>query len=158
MERPPIPQPPHEGGCLCGQVRYALDARPLGINACHCEDCKKFSGATNLLMLLAERAKFTHGGATDCYRKRADSGREIDIFRCTRCGVRLWHEPLSAPNFVFIAAGTLDDPGWAIPTSHIWTAKAAPGIAYQDDAILVEGQPMDRETLMKAFAKVYPRA
>jgi hypothetical protein len=156
MNRPPIPNPPHQGGCLCGAVRYSLDARPLGINACHCDDCHKLSGATNLLMLLAERQKFTHQGATDRYTKRADSGREIDIVRCAKCGVRLWHEPLSAPNLVFIAGGTLDNPDWAIPTSHIWTAKAMPGVVFHDNAILVEGQPTDRETLMKAFAKVYP--
>ncbi len=155
MLRPPIPDPPHKGGCLCGQVRYSLDARPLAVNACHCDDCKKLSGATNLLMLLAERAKFTHEGATESYTKTADSGRLIDIVRCAKCGVRLWHEPLSAPNLVFIAAGTLDDPGWAIPTSHIWTAKAMPGVTFHDDAILVEVQPTDRELLMNAFAKVY---
>jgi hypothetical protein len=156
MKRPPIPDAPHKGGCLCGAVRYALDARPLAVNACHCDDCKKLTGATNLLMLLAERGKFMQEGATERWRKRADSGREIDIVRCAQCGVRLWHEPLSALNLVFIAAGTLDEPGWAIPTSHIWTAKAAPGIAYQDDAILVEGQPTDREQLMRAFTRIYP--
>jgi hypothetical protein len=156
MSRPPIPEPPYSGGCLCGAVRYRLEARPLAVNACHCSDCKKLTGATHLLMILSPRAGLQRErGEPLRYRKRADSGREIDIVRCANCGVRLWHEPLSAPNLVFVAAGTLDDPSWAIPTSHIWVEKASPSIAFEPDAITVEGQPHDRQMLIDAFARVY---
>jgi hypothetical protein len=155
VERPPLPAPPYEGGCLCGAIRYCLSARPLGLNACHCNDCKKLSGATNLLMILAAREAFEQrGGEVARHRKRADSGREIDIVRCAACGVRLWHEPLSSPHLVFVAVGTLDDSRWAIPASHIWTEKAVPGVTFEHDAITVEGQP-DRQTLLDAFAKIY---
>lgn len=154
--RPAIPQPPHHGGCLCGAVRVQLKARPLGVNACHCNDCKKLTGATNLLMVLAERAAFSHqGNAVQRYRKRADSGNQIDIIRCSGCGVRMWHEPLSAPHLVFIAAGTLDDPSWAVPTSHIWAKRASPGMVFQDDALICEVGPQRREQLFEAFERVY---
>lgn len=117
--RPPIPEPPYRGGCLCGAVRYRVDARPWALNACHCMDCKRLTGATNLLMVLGAREAFSFEGTVERYRKRADSGNEVDIVRCAKCGVRLWHEPLSAPQLVIFAAGTLDDPSWVIPTSHI---------------------------------------
>lgn len=154
--RPPIPQPPHKGGCLCGGVRYEFRARPLGINACHCNDCKKLTGATNLLMVLGARDAFTQvAGDVDRFRKRADSGNEIDIVRCKACGVRLWHEPLSAPHLVFIAAGTLDDPSWAVPATHIWAKRASPGVTFQDDALVLETGPQSREQLFDAFARLY---
>ena len=157
MERRPIPAPPYRGGCLCGAVRYSVNARPLAVNACHCDDCKKLSGATNLLMLMAERRHFIReAGDVERYTKRADSGRVVDILSCAQCGVRLWHEPQSAPNYMFIAVGTLDDPSWAIPTSHIWIEKASPGVSFEDDAIKVTGQPADRQALVDAFARVYP--
>ena len=156
MRRPQIPAAPYRGGCLCGTVRYALNSRPLAVNACHCDDCKKLSGATNLLMIMAERRAFLREtGDVDRYTKRADSGRDVDIFRCAKCGTRLWHEPHSAPNYMFIAVGTLDDPSWAIPTSHIWVEKASPGVQFEDDAIKVTGQPADRQTLIDAFARAY---
>jgi hypothetical protein len=155
VSRPVIPPPPYAGGCLCGQSRYVLDARPLAVNACHCNDCKKLTGATNLLMILASRSAFTHTGAVDRWRKRADSGREIDIIRCAACGTRLWHEPLSSPALLFVAAGTLDDPSWAVPTSHIWIEKASPGVSMQDDTLKIEGQPASREMLMDAFTAIY---
>ncbi len=151
----PIPPPPHQGRCLCGAVRYRLDARPLAINACHCIDCKKLTGATNLLMILAPRAAFSASGETQAFRKLADSGRAIDIVRCAACGVRLWHEPLANPELVFIAAGTLDDPTWAIPTSHIWTERASSGVVIPDGVFACEGQPATRQMLIDAFTRVH---
>jgi hypothetical protein len=137
-------------------VRYRLDAPPLAINACHCTDCRKLTGATNLLMVLAHSRAFCHNGAGLArFRKRADSGREIDIVRCAACGIRLWHEPLMSPEFVFVAAGTLDDPAWAVPTSHIWTKRAAPNAVFEDDALRLEAQPADRQQLLAAFARIY---
>ena len=154
-DRPAIPPAPHKGGCLCGQVRYRLDARPLALNACHCGHCKKLSGATNLLMVIGPRAAFSAEGEVTRFRKTADSGRQADIARCTACGTRLWHEPLTAPHLVFIAAGTLDDPRWVVPTSHIWVECASPGVVMQDDAIKVQGQPATREMLADAFTAIY---
>jgi hypothetical protein len=156
MKRPPIPDPPHAGGCLCGAVRFKLNARPLAVNACHCLDCKKLTGATNLLMILARRDAFVHEGALDRYRKRADSGNEIDIVRCAACGVRLWHEPLSAPQLVIVAVGTLDDTSWAVPTSHIFARSVSPGVVLHEDALVLQDGPRDRQAVFDAFAKVYP--
>jgi hypothetical protein len=156
MKRPPIPAPPYEGGCLCGAVRYRLSARPLAVNACHCMDCKKLTGATNLLMILAPRDALTHEGATARYRKRADSGNEVDIVRCVLCGVRLWHEPLTAPQLVIVAVGTLDDPSWVVPTSHIFARSVSPGVVLQDDALVLENGPTERRALFDAFTRIYP--
>ena len=153
--RPSIPNPPYTGSCLCGAVRWRLDQRPLAINACHCMDCKKSTGATNVLMLLARNEAFSSSGETHVYRKRADSRRELDIHRCAKCGTRLFHHNLASNALVFITAGTLDDPSWAVPTSHIWVEKISPGVTMQADAIKVIGQPADRQILMDAFTKVY---
>lgn len=155
-ERPAIPAAPHTGGCICGAVRYSLNARPLAVNACHCNACKKLTGATNLLMLLASRAAFSFDGEVERYARHAPSGRVIDIVRCAKCGVRMWHEPRSAPELVFVAVGTLHDPSWAVPSSHIFVESASPGVVIQDDALVLQGGPTRREDLMDAFARLYP--
>jgi hypothetical protein len=157
LHRPPIPAPPRTGGCLCGAVRYTYDAAPLATVACHCRDCQKLTGATNLLTLYAERAAFRHEGDVVRYRKRADSGREADYVRCANCGTRLWHEPLAAPQWVFIAAGTLDDPSWVVPAAHIWTSRAAPSALIPPGVYACERGPGDRAELIAAFDAVYPR-
>jgi len=153
--RPSIPAPPYSGGCLCGQVRYTLAARPKAINACHCIDCHKLSGNGHLLMLIAPSEAFSFTGQTHIFRKTADSGRQLDMQRCANCGTRLFHHNLANNTLVFIAAGTLDDPSWAVPTSHIYAERALPTAVFEADAIQVEGQPADRAVLMERFAKIY---
>lgn len=34
-----------EGGCLCGAVRFTANGRPKGIYWCHCQSCRKHTGA-----------------------------------------------------------------------------------------------------------------
>ena len=97
----------------------------MAINACHCDDCRKLTGAANLLMVIGPRDADSARKEGDVvrWRKTADSGRQIDIVRCAACGTRLWHEPLAAPALIYIAAGTLDHPGWAVPTSHMYGSQ-----------------------------------
>ena len=140
--RPPIPPPPYEGGCLCGAVRWRLDQQPLAINACHCMDCKKSTGATNVLMLIARNEAFACArrdrDLSQACRLRAASWTFIAAPGAARgCSIAI----LSSKALVFIAAGTLDDPSWAVPTSHIWVEKISPGVVMQEDAIKVVGQP-----------------
>lgn len=152
--RPAIPNPPYQGGCLCGAVRYRLDARPQTITACHCDACKKMSGGTNLLVITAPRAAFHHlSGQVQRYCRQADSGRQSDVVRCAVCGTRLWHEPHSFP-IVTLAAGTLDDPSWAVPASEIWVEKASPAAIFHSDAARFRGQP-ERQAQLDAFAALY---
>jgi hypothetical protein len=126
------------------------------VNACHCLDCKKLSGADYIHVLSFDRAALDPGaGALSRFRKTADSGREVDIARCAQCGVRLWHEPHANPELVFLAAGTLDDSSWIVPTAHIWTKHAAPHVLLHGDALHCEGQPATRQLTFDAFAQIY---
>jgi hypothetical protein len=148
----PIPAPPHSGGCLCGAVRYRVDGAPLATVACHCRDCQKLSGATNLLTIYFGQTDFHHEtGEIAAFRKRADSGREADYARCARCGTRLWHAPLAASQWVMVAAGTLDDPSWVVPAAHIWVSRAAPSACIPDGTARWERGPADRAELIAAF-------
>ena len=152
--RPSIPDPPYEGGCLCGAVRYRLDARPQTMTACHCDACKKLSGGTNLLVITAPREAFHHlSGDVRRFRRPAESGRQSDVVRCAVCGTRLWHEPQAFP-IVTLAAGTLDDPSWVVPATHIWVERASPAALMQEDAAKFRGQPA-REAQIAAFNALY---
>ncbi len=155
--RPPIPPPPHVGGCLCGAARYRVDMQPLAVNACHCMDCKRSSGGAHATFLHLQREKVTlESGDLARFRKTGDSGREIDIARCAQCGTRLWHEPLAAPQLMFMAAGTLDDASWVVPTSHIWTSRMAPNFPLEPDALVFEHGPSDRQIIWDKFSELYP--
>src|SRR6267142_4295768 len=34
-----------EGGCLCGAIRFLATGQPKGVAWCHCQSCRKHSGA-----------------------------------------------------------------------------------------------------------------
>lgn len=154
MNRPPIPAPPYDGGCLCGAVRYRLEQRPQTINACHCDACKKMSGGTNLLVVSAPREALKHlSGEVQRFRRTAESGRQSDVVRCATCGTRLWHEAQAAP-VVIVAAGTLDDPSWVVPASEIWIERASPAATLQGDSVKFRGQPA-RDQQIAAFHALY---
>ena len=154
MTRPPIPEPPYHGGCLCGETRFRVNARPLTITACHCDACKKMSGATNLLVFTVPRDCFQHlSGKVARFRRIAESGRESDVVRCADCGTRLWHEPKAFP-VMAIAGGTLDDPSWVVPASEIWVERASPAAIFHSDAQRFHGQP-ERQKQLDAFTALY---
>ncbi len=47
--------PPHAGHCLCGRIRFRLNAEPLTLHACHRTDCERRSGGALLLSMWGDR-------------------------------------------------------------------------------------------------------
>ena len=47
-----------EGGCLCGAVRFTATGQPKGIYWCHCQSCRKHSGAPASVFVAFERAAY----------------------------------------------------------------------------------------------------
>lgn len=112
------------GSCLCGSVRWQLDARPEFINHCHCQMCRKASGAAF--------GSFAHG---DGLRFRWVQGHSIVTlyqsspgnFRnfCSKCGSRV--PVLEADGTeVIIPAGTFDDDPAVRPIVHFHVESMAP--------------------------------
>lgn len=157
IPRLPLPKLPVEGGCHCGAVRYAVTARPLAVNACHCRDCKRLAGGPfSLFLHVAKDALQVNGGARDGFIRTGGSGNAINIERCAACGTRMWHLPEVAADLVIVCAGTLDDSTWAIPTSHIFIEFAAADAVAAEDAIAVEGFQTTRPALWARFSELYP--
>ena len=82
-------EPPLEGGCLCGAVRYRIDAPPLWTAYCHCATCRRSTGApvTMFVGARSESVRFTAG-------ERAMYASSPDVQRgfCARCGTPLTYE------------------------------------------------------------------
>jgi hypothetical protein len=125
----------HTGRCFCGQVRFTIDAAPVGSRMCWCRDCQRTaSGSATVNVLFPEEAvAFTGEIAT--IEKIADSGNAIERGFCPKCGSQLYSKtlkPKGAP--LRIRAGTLDDPELMAPQAIIWT-DSAPRWATFDPAL-----------------------
>lgn len=148
-----LPDFPVEGGCQCGAVRYRIKAAPLGVYACHCKDCQRFSGTTHTLsMIVAVGDAEVIAGEMAFVDKVADSGRIVRMLGCAACGTKIWNEPLSSPTILVIKPGTLDDTSWARPVGNIWTDSAVPWAGINWDEPHFPGQPPSRQPLFDAYA------
>lgn len=120
----------HEGGCLCGTVRYRIDAA-LGEGAyCHCRMCQRASGAPVLAFAGAPTVAFTWTRSVP--RVHRSSARSERLF-CPECGCQVAMRALDTPEQIDICIATLDDPGAVQPAYHIWTASRLPWFETADD-------------------------
>ena len=120
------------GGCLCGQVRFTIEADPVGARMCWCRDCQRIaSGSATVNILFPEEAVHYTGEMTKL-SMIADSGNRVERGFCPKCGSQMYSrtvEPKGQP--MRVRAGTLDDPELIAPTAIIW-ADSAPSWAPLD--------------------------
>jgi hypothetical protein len=63
----------HEGGCLCGAVRYRVTDEPYLAGVCHCTLCNKRTGsAVGVATYFDEPAVLIKSGALKTYEFRSD--------------------------------------------------------------------------------------
>ena len=53
----------HQGGCLCGEVRYRTTAKPVRITICHCTFCQRLTGSAYLVEPIFKREDVEFDGA-----------------------------------------------------------------------------------------------
>ena len=148
-----LPTFPVEGGCQCGAVRYRLNGAPVGVYACHCKDCQRFSGTTHSISMMVKATDVEMiKGELVSFDKAADSGRVVRMHGCIDCGTKVWNEPLSSPGTLNIKPGTLDDMSWAKPVGHIWTDSAVAWDIIDESGPVFGSQPADRKPLFDAYA------
>jgi|SRR5271155_1488376 len=118
------------GGCLCGDIRYRVDAAPVETLYCHCRMCRRAHGAPVVAWVTVPRAGFTVTvGNPVAYRS---SPKAIRCF-CGRCGTPLTWESVANPALVDVGAATLDDPAAVAPAMHLWTESRISWFDTADD-------------------------
>ena len=126
---------PLTGGCLCGAIRYTIDAQVTGLRACHCKNCQRHSGTGGTVnaVVPTDKFKITKGAAKKYQDSATQSGRTLSRYFCAECGSSIYSQRNPDPGFVVVRAGSLDDSSGMKITSDIWTATAPPW-AYIDPA------------------------
>ena len=133
----------HEGGCLCGTIRYRVVGEPNLAGVCHCTRCKRMTGsAFSTYAYFDEGAVQMTSGITKKYKCRSDeTNRWVEIEFCPICGTAVTWTAQWSPLTRAIAVGTLDDPDWIKPATHLWTRSALHWMAFPPEVQIVETQP-----------------
>ncbi len=115
------------GRCLCGNVQYEYTGSVGPASYCHCEDCRRCTGsAFNVGVRFAVAEFRITSGTTKGYTKRGESGNELTRHFCTECGSPIFTSSPTHPEWVYLKAGSLDDPSIVVPTAQSWTRSAVP--------------------------------
>lgn len=131
----------HEGGCLCGGVRYATLGLPIRVTVCHCLFCQKATGSAYMVEPIFDDDKFSVLAGTPKIfdQVSAGSGKVVHIHFCPDCGTKLWLTFERFPRGVGIYAGTFDDPCWftidPATSKHIFLGVA------RSDTVIPPGIP-----------------
>lgn len=144
----------HEGGCLCGGIRYAVKSPPTRVTVCHCRFCQRATGSAYMVEPVFGKTDFVVTGKPKIYRlQSAGSGKTVEVHFCDACGTKLFLSFERFRDVVGVYAGTFDDPNWfelsAANTKHIFLNVAQHGTAipagfacFEEHAITNDGQPL----------------
>lgn len=106
------------GSCLCGAVRFELDATPAAPTACHCTQCRKQTGHYFASADVPKSAvRMTGTGTVAWFRSSAKVRRGF----CPTCGSTLFWEP-DEREITSVALGAIDGATGLALERHIFVA------------------------------------
>ncbi|HEX5080063.1 MAG TPA: GFA family protein [Geminicoccaceae bacterium] len=111
------------GRCLCGAIRYRATAAPLWASHCHCESCRRATGAplTTYAGFSAAAFAWTAGEPV----RFASSEGVVRTF-CGCCGTSLTYQGDRWPGEVHVLAATLDRPEAVTPRGEAFAGERLP--------------------------------
>ncbi len=118
------------GGCLCGAVRYEVTGAPDWIAYCHCQSCRRQTGAAVAPFVGVKRDQIAYTGeAPSSYASSPGVTRSF----CPHCGTPIAYETERRPDDVDLHLGTLDEPARFAPQFHVFTAEQLPWLHIDDE-------------------------
>jgi len=113
----------HQGGCLCGGLRYEFTAPLQDIAHCHCSTCRRSSGGIVTTWISVPLTSFRWlAGIPREYASSATCTRSF----CPTCGAQLTLFTTLSPHSLDITIATLDEPALAPADRHIWVQSRLP--------------------------------
>lgn len=98
-----------EGGCFCGQVVYTLEGPTDFAGFCHCQSCRRASGAPLLAWTSVPEHRFRLLSGFEVLRSYSRSG-EVTWDFCGHCGTTLFYRSPSASEKVYVTIASLTSP------------------------------------------------
>jgi hypothetical protein len=120
------------GTCLCGGVKFEVDAEPESLRVCHCTSCKKLagSGATVNFGAPADAIRIVAG--EDLLQSFTPPDGSAKTF-CRVCGTNLFGAGWPESGRASVRVPTIEDPVDAKVGVHLFVRSLAPWEMLPDD-------------------------
>ena len=120
----PLMSEPLTGGCLCGEIRYAVDVAVEWLAACYCTDCQRRTSAAGSINAVVPASAFRiTRGETRVFTKQADSGNALHRHFCGTCGSWIYNPMGGDATQVVLKAGTFDSHDGMRIALNLWTSR-----------------------------------
>ena len=119
-----------KGSCLCGAVRLDATLRERETHACHCETCRRWTGAA-MVGVSVKPEDLRIEGAENIRTYRSSDWAERAW--CDRCGTTLYYHLTIEPGSYELALGLLDDPDGLPLAREIYIDRKPDGYAFAGD-------------------------
>ncbi len=131
------------GRCLCGAISYQASQEPAVLMKCHCRDCQYISGGEASAIAGVPEDTIKISGKAKTLSRTANSGKKVHRSFCPECGTHIYSKAETAPNVVFVKAGTMDKEASAkLKTAVVlWASNANPFCAIDKDVQTFDTQP-----------------
>jgi hypothetical protein len=115
-----------EGGCFCAAVRYRISGAPRATSLCHCNSCRRTSGAPSVAWVVLRATDFAFvAGQPVAF---CSSSHVVRTF-CGKCGTPLTYQHDESPGTIDVTTSTFDFPERFAPTREVWLEHKLPWVA-----------------------------
>ena len=126
--------PPLTGGCLCGGVRFRVDAPLVVATYCHCKRCQRRTGTAASAQARIQPGSLTVTQGEELIRTYAPPDGFPKLF-CGACGSALWSRSPDDPGIMSVRLGAFDDDPGIRPSLRQFCAYAAAWEDIPDDGL-----------------------
>ena len=134
MSAPP-PTLPLGGGCMCGSVRYEVDAPLKEAGYCHCTRCQRRTGGAASANARVAPGSFRIARGEDRVELYEPSGGFAKAF-CASCGSALFSRNPADLQQISVRMGTFDEDPGIRPSYRQFVSYAAGWEPIPDDGLV----------------------
>ncbi|MCP1198975.1 GFA family protein [Notoacmeibacter sp. MSK16QG-6] len=117
------------GRCRCGAVRFELTAKPHFASYCHCEDCRRATGAPVVAFIGIYDNEIEWQGKVD-----GEYGEPpVTRFFCSSCGSPIGYRDDRLAGRIYLYTAALDEPSRFAPTVHAFWPEKLSWLMLEDD-------------------------
>jgi len=116
-----------DGSCLCKSVKYTIDSDVVATANCHCNTCKKSTGAAFQTIAVAREKSFKLNEGKENLKTYAISDKVAKNF-CGVCGTPIYNTHQGFPGFNMVFVGSLDEPCRLSPATNFFCERMLPWV------------------------------
>ena len=120
------------GTCLCGGVRFEVDAEPETLRFCHCTSCKHLSGGAGTVNFPSPSSAIRIVAGEELVRSFTPEGGSAKTF-CRGCGANLFGGGWPDSERCSVRVTTIEEPLDAKIGVHVYVRSLEPWESLPDD-------------------------